>query len=279
MLKPSMNEKSEQLRALHLTGHPLILVNAWDAVSARIIEELGFPAIATTSAGVAWVEGYADGQRISRDHMLARVERIARAVRVPVTADLEGGYGSTVQNAMQTASGAIRAGAVGLNFEDGQAQGDALIDMDRQVERIGAMRSVAGEHGVNLVINARTDVFLANVGSSDAWRLEEAIRRGNHYLKAGADCIFVPGVSDEATIAALVSAIPGPLNILASARAPSIDRLRALGVARVSVGSGAIGYALAKFRAAAILLRDGGNFDFLGERMSHADLDALFPSE
>lgn len=278
-MPPTVSEKSEQLRALHRTGHPLVLVNAWDVASARIVEELGFPAIATTSAGVAWVEGYADGQRISRDHMLTRVERIVRAVRVPVTADLEGGYGSTVQNAMQTASGAIRAGAAGLNFEDSQAEGDALIDMDRQVEHIGAMRSVGAEHGVNLVINARTDVFLANVGSSDAWRLEETIRRGSRYLQAGADCIFVPGVSDEATIAALVSAIHGPLNILASAKTPSIDRLRALGVARVSVGSGAIGYALAKFRDAASKLRDGGNFDFLGERMSHADLNALFPSD
>lgn len=276
---PANDVKAEQLRALHQTGHPLILVNAWDAVSARIIEELGFPAIASTSAGVAWVEGYADGQRISRDHMLARVERIVRAVSAPVTADLEGGYGSTVQSAMQTASGAIRAGAAGLNFEDGQEEGDALIELDRQVDRIGAMRSVAAEHGVNLVINARTDVFLANVGSNDAWRREEAIRRGNNYLAAGADCVFVPGVSDEATIAALVSAIHGPLNILASAKTPSVDRLRALGVARVSVGSGAIGYALANFRNTALRLRDGGNFDFLGERLSHADLNALFAPE
>src|ERR1700730_6026236 len=110
-------EKAEKFRALHQSARPLVLVNAWDVVSARIVEDLGFPAVATTSAGVAWAEGFADGERISRDHMLARVKRIAQAVRVPVTADLEGGYGYTVRDAEATAHGAIEAGAVGLSFE------------------------------------------------------------------------------------------------------------------------------------------------------------------
>jgi 2-methylisocitrate lyase-like PEP mutase family enzyme len=268
--------KAGQLRALHKSEEPLILVNVWDAVSARIIEELGFPAIATTSAGVAWAEGFADGQRISRQHMLARVATIARAVEVPVTADLEGGYGSSVDDAVATAQGAIEAGAVGLNFEDAQDNGNPLIDLKLQIQRIEAIRQTSNKAGVPLVINARTDVFLSRIGNDDLWRLEESVRRANRYLAAGADCAFVPGVSDERIIAQLVSRIRGPVNILASSTTPSLDRLRKLGVARISLGSGAIGYALAKFREAAGDLKKSGTFGFLSGRISHADANALF---
>jgi 2-methylisocitrate lyase-like PEP mutase family enzyme len=268
--------KADRLRALHSSGEPLLLVNVWDAVSARIIEELGFSAIATTSAGVAWAEGFADGQRVSRQQMLARIAIIARAVDVPLTADLEGGYGTTVDDAIATAQGAIDAGAVGLNFEDGQEEGDPLINLKQQTKRIEAIRETSNNLGVPLVINARTDVFLVRAGNDDAWRLEESVRRANRYLAAGADCAFVPGVSDDRTIAQLVSRIRGPLNILASSATPPIDRLRSLGVARISLGSGAIGYALAKFRLAAGDLKKSGTFGFLSERISHADANALF---
>jgi len=124
--------KAAQLRSLHRSARPLVLVNVWDVVSARIVEDLGFPTVATTSAGIAWAEGFADGERISREHMLARVKRIAQAVQVPLTADLEGGYGYTVNDAEATAQGAIEAGAVGLNFEDAHAEGNALIDLELQ---------------------------------------------------------------------------------------------------------------------------------------------------
>jgi len=271
----NQKEKAEKLRVLHQTARPLVLVNAWDVVSARIIEDLGFPAVATTSAGVAWAEGFPDGERISRDHMLARVKRMAQAVRVPLTADLEGGYGYTVRDAEATAHGAIEAGAVGLNFEDAHPKEISLIDVELQTARIAAIREVATKLNVPLVINARTDVYLASIGDNDAWRLQESIRRGNEYLRAGADVVFVPGVTDEPTIAELVSGIGGPLNVLAGATSPSIERLRDLGVARVSLGSGAMGYALARFRDVAASLRRGGSFEFVGQRIPHAEVNAI----
>ncbi len=271
----SQREKAENFRALHQTPLPLVLVNAWDVVSARIVEDLGFSAVATTSAGVAWAEGFADGEHISRDHMLARVKRIAQAVQVPLTADLEGGYGYTVHDAEATARGAIEAGAVGLNFEDAHPEENSLIDIELQAARIAAIRDVAAKLNVPLVINARTDVYLADIGDNDAWRLQETIRRGNEYLRAGADVVFAPGVTDEPTIKTLAASIGGPINVLAGASTPSIARLRDLGVARVSVGSGAIGYALARFRDVAARLRDGGSFEFIGQRISHAELNAI----
>ena len=268
-------DRAQALRALHNISRPLILVNAWDAASARVIEELGFPAVATTSAGIAWAEGFADGERISRERMLARVEVIARAVNVPLTADLEGGYGSSMRDAIDTAKGAINAGAVGLNFEDTIDGGSELLDCERQAERIAAMRQAGTEMGVALVINARTDVYLAQIGDDDAWRFAEATRRADRYLRAGADCIFIPGVADEASISALVSAVRGPLNVLAGAATPPVRRLRELGVARVSVGSGAMGYVLAQFRDIALAMRDGGSFEFAAQRIPHAEMNAL----
>jgi 2-methylisocitrate lyase-like PEP mutase family enzyme len=261
---------------LHRRGEPVVLVNAWDAVSARIIEELGFPAIATTSAGIAWLEGFADGERISREQMLEGVRRVVQAVDVPVTADLERGYGPTVKDAVETARGAIDAGAVGMNFEDWDAPQKALFDLNKQMSRVAAIRKAADEAGIPFVINARTDVFLEGVGDSDAWRIEEATRRGKRFLEAGADCVFVPGVADEHTIASLVNAIPGPVNVLAGASSPSVARLAELGVARISVGSGAMAYALGKFRAAAKSVKESGTFTFGTERIPHSELNALF---
>jgi 2-methylisocitrate lyase-like PEP mutase family enzyme len=273
---PTLREKADVLRALHQRGEPLVLVNAWDAVSARIVEELGFPAIATTSAGIAWLEGFPDGERITRECMLEGVRRIARVIDVPLTADLESGYGRSVDDAIATAHGALEAGAVGLNFEDWDPHGGALFDLDVQMSRITAIRHVGNETGVPFVINARTDVFLNDVGKDDTWRLEEATRRGNRYLDAGADCVFVPGVADERTIALLANAIAGPINVLAGAHSPSVARLGELGVARVSVGSSAMAYVLAEFRAIAKSVKETGTFGFAAERITHAELNRLF---
>ncbi len=266
-------EKAQRLRELHHGPEPLLLINVWDAVSARIIEELGFPAIATTSAGVAFAEGFADGENIPRERMLARVRCITGAVDVPVTADLESGYGSGIGDAIQTARGAIESGAVGLNFED--FRGGELLDAALQCERISAIRRIDEELGVPLVINARTDVFLERLGDSDTWRLEEAVTRANAYLAAGADCAFVPGVADEATIAALVERIDGPINILANPAMPPMARLRELGVARISVGAASMAYALGKFRDAAREARETPGLSF-ADRISHAELNGLF---
>jgi 2-methylisocitrate lyase-like PEP mutase family enzyme len=270
----TQHERAERLRSLHRPGDPLVLFNVWDAVSARIVEQLGYPAIATGSAAVAWTQGYPDGQKISRDEMLAAVARIARAVSIPLTADLESAYGFTQQDAAATARGAIEAGAVGLNFEDAGRAGE-LLDPDVQCERIAAMVQAGQSAGVPLVINARTDVFLHD-GKSDAWRMEEAIRRGNRFLQAGADCVFVLGVSDEAAIAQLAREIDGPINVFATAKTPPVARLAELGVARISVGPSGLAHALKYVRLAAQRLRERGTFEFTGDRISGDEIDALF---
>ena len=273
----SQADKAARLRELHHLSEPLVLVNAWDAVSARIVESLGFPAVATGSAGVAYVHGYADGEKIGRDEMLRAVAEITRVVRVPVTADLEAGYGSSPEDAAATVRGAIAAGAVGLNFED--ASGDPqrpLFRIQDQVERIRAIRAVGDALGVPIVINARTDVFLAHAYENDDDGIAQTVERAKAYIAVGADSIFVPGVSKPELITQLVKAIDAPLNVLAGAATPPVGELRRLGVHRISLGSGTIGYVLAMFKDIALEVRDHGTFGFLADRISHADLNALF---
>jgi len=194
MRQTSQREQAETFRRLHREGGILVLPNAWDVITARVIESAGFAAIATSSAGVAWALGYADGERISRGEMLAVVRRIASTVRVPVTADMEAGYGMTPEAAAETARGVIAAGAVGLNLEDGTNDG-RLVDVALHQDRIRAMRETGAAAGVPLIINARTDAFEVKEWSPSD-RLTAAVRRANAYRAAGADCLFVPHVSD-----------------------------------------------------------------------------------
>ena len=230
--------KAEQFRKLHHGPKLLFLPNAWDVASARILEEAGHPAIATTSAGIAYSLGYADGQIISREEMLSIVARIARAVRVPVTADLEAGYGTTPKAIAETVKAAIEAGAIGMNLED--LSGDEknpLVELPRHIEKIQAAREAASVMGVPFVLNARTDVYLAAIGSEET-RFERTVERLRAYGKAGADCVFAPGLSDLGTIARLVKAVEAPLNILAAQACPPLTELEKAGVARISTGSG-----------------------------------------
>jgi 2-methylisocitrate lyase-like PEP mutase family enzyme len=275
----SQAAKANQLRDLHHRDEPLLLVNAWDALSARIVESLGFPAVATGSAGVALARGYADGEKIGRAEMMRAVADIVRVVRVPVTADLEAGYGKGADDAAATARAAIEVGVVGLNFED--TTGDParpLISIEEQVERIRAMRAIGDAVGVPLVINARTDVFLQHVYDNDGDALAETIRRGKAFAEAGADGFFVPAVTNAKLIREIVGAVDLPLNVLAAPTTPKVAELRALGVHRVSLGSGSTGYAMAMFKKAALDVRDRGEFGFLAERIPYADLNALFSS-
>jgi 2-methylisocitrate lyase-like PEP mutase family enzyme len=228
--------KAEQFRKLHHGPKLLLLPNAWDVASARILEEAGHPAIATTSAGIAYSLGYADGEKISRDEMLSVVARIARAVAVPVTADLEAGYGTTAKAMAETVKAAIEAGAIGMNLEDLSGEG-ALEDLPLQIEKIQAIRETSAALGVPFVLNARTDVFLAAIGPAET-RFERTAERLRAYRKAGADCVFAPGLTDLETIARLVKAVEAPLNILALAACPPIADLERAGVARVTTGSG-----------------------------------------
>ena len=263
---------ADDFLALHHAKTPLILPNAWDVISARLVEDAGFPAVATTSAGVAWSLGHADGENITRDEMLAAVARITRAVRVPVTADLEAAYGPRPDDAAATARGAIKAGAVGFNFED--STGDAnnpLLDVPLQVERIRAARAAADELGVHLVINARTDVYLDEVGAPDT-RFDEVVRRLTAYRDAGADCLFAPGTADGDTIAALVNALRAPLNVLATPHTPPVAELARLGVARISLGGGVYRTALGLTKRRLGDLRQYGRFDaMLDGAISHAE--------
>jgi 2-methylisocitrate lyase-like PEP mutase family enzyme len=234
----NLKTKAETLLKLHSGGRILVLVNAWDVASGLIVEAAGAPAIATTSAGVANVLGYQDGQRISRAEMAAAGGRIARAVSVPVTVDAEAGYGPTPEDAAETARQLLAAGIVGMNFEDRDRDAaNPLVALEQQVARIRAIRQVAAAADVPFVLNARTDVYLVGAGAPEA-RFDETVRRAKAYREAGADCIFVPGVTDAKTIGELVRAIPAPLNILATPGAPTVGELERLGVARVSTGSG-----------------------------------------
>jgi 2-methylisocitrate lyase-like PEP mutase family enzyme len=252
--------KAETLRKLHGAPRILVLPNAWDVASACVIEELGYPAIATTSAGVAFALGYPDGQRISRDEMLGVVARIARAVRVPVTADMESGYGITPADMAETAKAIVNAGAVGLNFED--VTGDtesSLVETSLQVERIRAIREASAAMGVSLVINARTDVYLMPVGP-EATRFERTVERLRAYRAAGADCVFVPGLVDRGLIEKLVKSVDAPLNILVTAGCPPIPELQKLGVARASIGSGVMRAALGLVRRIGKELLETGTY-------------------
>ncbi|HEX8791135.1 MAG TPA: isocitrate lyase/phosphoenolpyruvate mutase family protein [Polyangiaceae bacterium] len=266
-----VRERAQSLRALHDRSRVLVLPNAWDVVSARVVESAGFPAVATSSASVAWSLGYPDGERIPRDEMIAVAARIARAVRVPVTADLEAGYGDPGA----TVEAALVAGVVGMNLEDGTDDARSpLLDMAVAIDRIRQARAAADRAGVPFVINARTDVFLRQVGEAST-RLERALERARAFREAGADCIFVPGVDDAATIGALARGIDCALNVLARSTSPSVAELSQLGVARVSLGSGAACIALTAFQAAARDLRERGSFDCLKGVTTHAEFNRL----
>jgi 2-methylisocitrate lyase-like PEP mutase family enzyme len=237
MNRDTQRAKAEAFRAMHDRSRILVLPNAWDAMSARVIEEAGARAIATTSAGVAFSVGYPDGEAIPRDEMIAAIARIARVVTIPVSADIESGFARDTGELAETVRRVIDAGAVGINLEDQVHDGThSLYDLDVAVDRIRAAREAADSTGVPLVINARTDVYLLGIGEPDT-RFDHATRRANAYRKAGADCLFIPAVSGRADIERIVPALDGPLNLITVPGLPTIPELERLGVARVSVGT------------------------------------------
>ena len=271
----SLSEKAEYLRKLHYGPRILVLPNAWDVATARIIEEAGFPVIATSSSGIAAILGYPDGQYITRTEMLTMVARIVRAVRNPVTADMEAGYGLTPAELAETAKAVIDAGAVGLNIEDTIGHGeDCQVSMALQVERLRAIREAAASKGVPLVLNARTDIYLLGIGDP-ATRFERTVERLRAYRDAGADCLFAPGVRDSKTIEGLVAALRAPLNILGGPGSPSAPELERLGVARLSLGSSIARAALTKVRDAAKELLAAGTYTALDNSISHKEVNSL----
>ncbi len=231
-------DRARALLEMHHGPSPLVLPNAWDVVGALIFGQAGCRAIGTTSAGIAAALGYPDGERVPRTEMLDVVARIARAAAVPVTADIEAGYGATAEETARTVKMAIAAGAVGVNLEDGTGDTERpLADVATQTAKIRAIREVAVAADMPIVLNARTDIYWLAIGEVND-RFTATVARLHAYRSAGADCLFVPGVTDSETIGRLVRAIDGPLNVLAGLGTPSIPDLARLGVKRVSVGSG-----------------------------------------
>jgi 2-methylisocitrate lyase-like PEP mutase family enzyme len=270
VVEPS-TDKAAALLALH-TGPGFVLPNAWDAGSARILEQVGFPAIATTSAGIAWSCGVPDGGALDRDTMLEHVRRIVAAVGVPVTADLEDGYGDTATEVGRTVNLAVEAGAVGGNIED--ARSGRLLGADEATERIAAARAAAPSG--TFVLNARTDTYFVGT-PGDAFA--ETVQRAARYVDAGADCVFVPGVVDEDTIRRLAEAIPCPLNVVAGlANTIPAPTLFSLGVVRVSLGGSLARAALSELERAGRELLGSGTLGFLDDVLSYADLQRRFGS-
>jgi 2-methylisocitrate lyase-like PEP mutase family enzyme len=225
----ALSAQADQLRGLHVPGSPLLLVNAWDPPSARRLAHDGYPAIATTSAGVAEALGYEDGNVTPPDEMIAAVGRIAAVVDVPVTADLEAGYGLEPRELVE---GLLRSGAVGLNFEDTDHETGALTDPERHAERLAAIKQAGRDAGVDVVLNARVDVFLRG------GELDEAVRRGRMYAEAGADCVYPILVRGQDAIRRLVKEVEAPVNVLVMPGGLKLAELAQLGVARVSFGDG-----------------------------------------
>ncbi|GLY77878.1 hypothetical protein Airi01_061450 [Actinoallomurus iriomotensis] len=270
LMTSDIKAKAELFHTLH--DGILVLPNAWDAISARLVADAGARAVATTSAGVAWSLGAADGGTLGQDRAVDLIARVVAAVDVPVTADIEGGYSDTPDGVAKTVEGVLAAGAVGVNLEDAGAAG--LREIADQAERIAAARRVADAADVPLFLNARIDTYLWRVGDPDT-RLRETLTRAAAYADAGASGIFVPGVTDVETVAALVEGTTLPLNVMAGPGAPDVATLAGLGVSRISLGSGIAQAAYAVVRRAARQVLSDGTYDELADALDYGELNGL----
>lgn len=275
MIDSKQQDQAKLLRSLHDSG-VLVLPNAWDAVSAAVIARAGAHAIATTSGGVAWALGRTDGQGLSREEMVEQVRRIAGAVEVPVTADIEGGYGPSPEDVAKTVEGVIDAGAVGVNIEDSGAPGGGLFDVQSQAERLRCGRGAAERVGLpGLVINARTDVFLFGIGDPSG-RLDAVIDRASVYAQAGADSLFVPGLTDLETLSRLVKSTSLPVNVMTGPGSPTVAEFAATGVRRVSLGTALAQSAYSAAQRAASEMLATGTYDALNDSIDYSTLNDLF---
>jgi 2-methylisocitrate lyase-like PEP mutase family enzyme len=273
MVSNLQKEKAELFLKYHHDKDILVLLNSWDIGSSRLIEASGYKAIATTSMGIAASLGYPDCQIIQLSEMIEAIKGIVNGVQVPVTVDIEAGYGNDLNEIIDSVKKIIATGIVGINIEDSIDLNPTLIDELEFCERISAIRALSDSLGFHLVINARTDSFYTSL-SSPREKLTESIKRGNKYREAGADCIFVQPVSDRETISTLVKEIDAPINILANPGMgggipPSVSELQDLGVARLSLGSGLMKATLALIKKVADELSEKGTYNIL--------LDTLTP--
>jgi 2-methylisocitrate lyase-like PEP mutase family enzyme len=231
--------KAEQFQALHVPGKPVILFNIWDAGSAKAVTAAGARAIATGSWSVANANGSADGEQFPRAAAIENLRRIVKATDLPVTVDLEAGYGETPEEVGETIAMAIEAGAIGCNVEDSYPKDGTLRPMADQVERIRAVRQAADAANIRFFINARTDIFFQDTDEPhDDAMAEAALERGRAYAQVGASGFFVPGLADIALIKRVAGASPLPVNIMLGSKSPSVHDLAQSGVARVSHGPG-----------------------------------------
>ncbi|MGW3306855.1 isocitrate lyase/PEP mutase family protein [Streptomyces sp. NPDC001073] len=267
----TLRDRALAFRALHVPGRPLVLPNAWDAASARIVEDTGATAVATTSAGVAWALGVPDGDLLGRERAVAAVARIAGSVAVPVSADIESGFAEDPAGVADTVRAVLSAGAVGVNIEDALYGGEGVLrPVAEQAERIAAAREAADAEGVPLFVNARIDTFLRGAGGVDA-----TLERAAAFRAAGADGIFVPGTVEPGTVKELADGIDAPLNVLVGPGAPPVAELAALGVARVSAGSSVALAAYAVVRRAARELLDTGTYGEQTGGLGYGELNSL----
>jgi 2-methylisocitrate lyase-like PEP mutase family enzyme len=271
----AQSEKADAFRALHHRSRVLVLPNAWDVPSARIFENAGFPAVATSSAGLMVSLGYRDGEEMPRRELVAAVRRIAARLDVPLTADIVAGYGRTPRQVVSTGRAILDAGAVGINLEDGIPGATGLFPVDLQVRKIRALRALGESAGVPLVINARTDAIRRTSGDPSA-RLQEATWRCQAYRDAGADCVYPMGLADAQSIAAFVSALSFPVNVMVQPGLPPVSELERLGVRRVSFGPAASYAALGLLKRISQQVLEHGTFDMmLNGSITHDELNQL----
>ncbi|MBI4290661.1 MAG: isocitrate lyase/phosphoenolpyruvate mutase family protein [Betaproteobacteria bacterium] len=266
------NSKAEQFRALHAGPRLLVLPNAWDFASALLLERAGFNALATTSAGIGYTFGYPIGQAMPRQEMLSVIHRMAERLSVPLSADMEAGYGDSPQQVAETTRLTAEAGAVGINIEDRTYRQDQpLIEIQEAADRVRAACEAARPFG--MFVNARTDVYW--LGGTGEAAFAHTVQRANTFREAGADCLFVPGVKDPQVIRRLVAEIDGPLNILAGLGSPNTAELEAMGVRRVTFGATMARAAYAALEQAAAELATAGTYGFMSSGSAHADMNRL----
>ncbi|MDA4119801.1 MAG: isocitrate lyase/phosphoenolpyruvate mutase family protein, partial [Thaumarchaeota archaeon] len=268
-------EKAERFRGLHDRKKVLILPNAWDVPSARVFEDVGFPAVATSSAGMMVSLGYPDGEEIPIEEFVSAVRRIARVLSVPLTVDIVGGFGQGPEDVAKTVKSVVDAGAVGINIEDFVHSTKALLPVEKQVERLRAVVRLQKSIGVHFVINARTDAFRFGPGDEGA-KLDEAILRGIAYKDVGADCVYPMGLTDATSISKFVKAVDFPMNVMVRKGLPSVSELGRLGVARVSFGPSASYAAMGLLkRASEEVLTKGTYATLIDGAITFDELNAL----
>jgi 2-methylisocitrate lyase-like PEP mutase family enzyme len=271
----SQAEKAEKFRRLHDMRKLLILPNAWDVPSARVFEEEGFPAVATSSAGVLVSLGYPDGEDIPRGEFVAAVSRIAKVLGIPLSADVVGGFGGTPEGVARSVKAVIAAGAVGINIEDFVHSTKRLLPLGKQVARLRALVRLRGSLEVPFVINARTDALRFGPGNERA-RFEEAVERAKTYRDLGADCVYPMGMADPTSISEFVKTLDFPVNVMVRKGLPPIAELQRLRVARVSFGPSASYAAMGLLKRASREVLEKGTYTSLVEgAISFDELNAL----